>query len=348
MTTPKYPHVASMIYEQPWAILPRALSAIVEVVELRLDGGRLSRDEIAERLAASREGAGSRNGARRASGIALVPIYGVLAHRASLFTETSGASSVDGLRKAFREALADPEAGAIILDVDSPGGAIDGIPEFADEIRAARGQKPIIAVANTLMASAAYWLASAADEIVATPSALVGSIGVYATHMDFSAMDEAMGVKTTLIAAGKYKTEGNEYEPLADEARGHIQSIVDDAYGLFVDAVARGRGVAASAVRAGYGEGRVLPAKRARTAGLVDRVDTLDGTIRRLVTGKGPAMRSAELGSVWELDAEGARMVAEAGSPEAEAFPVDLANPMAEVEIERERAASDARRRKRG
>ena len=294
MTTPKYPHVAALIYEQPWAILPGALSAIVEVIELRLDGGRLSRDEIDERLAAAREGAGSRSGARRSSGVAVVPVYGVLAHRANLFSETSGGTSVEGLRKSFREALVDPEVGSIVLDVDSPGGAIDGIPELADEIRSARGQKPIVAVANTLMASAAYWLASAADEIVATPSALVGSVGVYATHTDFSAMDQAMGVRTTLISAGKYKTEGNEFEPLGDEARSHIQSIVDDAYGLFVDAVAKGRGASASAVREGYGEGRVLPPRRARAAGMVDRVDTLEGTIRRLSTGRGPAMRSAQ------------------------------------------------------
>lgn len=294
MSAPQYPHVASLVYDQPWAILPNALAAIVEVVELRLDGGRLARDEIDARLAVAREGAGPRLGRQRSGAVAVLPIYGVLTHRASLFSDISGATPVTALRQAFREALADPEVSAIVLDVDSPGGSIDGIPEFAAEVLAARGQKPIVAVANTLMASAAYWICSAADEIVATPSSLVGSIGVVTAHTDTSGMGEAMGVRTTLISAGKYKTEGNEYAPLTDEARAHIQSIVDDAYALFVDAVAKGRGTTAAAVRSGYGEGRVLTPKRARAAGLVDRIDTLEGAITRLATGKRPALRTAE------------------------------------------------------
>lgn len=294
MSARQYPHVASLVYDQPWAILPAALAAIVDLVDLRIEGVRLSRDEIDARLAAAREGAGPRLGRQRSGTVAVIPIYGVLTHRANLFADISGATPVTALRQAFREALADPEVSAIVFDVDSPGGAIDGVPEFASEVLAARGQKPLVAVANTLMASAAYWIGSATDEIVATPSSLVGSIGVVTAHTDTSAMGEAMGVRTTLISAGKYKTEGNEYAPLGDEARAHIQSIVDDAYGLFVDAVARGRGTTAAAVRSGYGEGRVLTPKRARAAGLIDRVDTLEGAIARLASGKRPPLRSAE------------------------------------------------------
>ncbi len=309
MSARQYPHVASLVYDQPWAILPAALAAIVDLVDLRIEGVRLSRDEIDARLAAAREGAGPRLGRQRSGTVAVIPIYGVLTHRANLFADISGATPVTALRQAFREALADPEVSAIVFDVDSPGGAIDGVPEFASEVLAARGQKPLVAVANTLMASAAYWIGSATDEIVATPSSLVGSIGVVTAHTDTSAMGEAMGVRTTLISAGKYKTEGNEYAPLGDEARAHIQSIVDDAYGLFVDAVARGRGTTAAAVRSGYGEGRVLTPKRARAAGLIDRVDTLEGAIARLASGKRPPLRSAE--AVWNFNPDAWSQIAQ-------------------------------------
>jgi ClpP class serine protease len=84
------------------------------------------------------------------------------------------------------------------------------------------------------------------------------------------------GVKTTLISAGKYKTEGNPYEPLSDEARAAMQAMVDDYYGMFTRAVAKGRGVSVDAVRNGFGEGRMVSASQAVKNGMADRVATLD------------------------------------------------------------------------
>jgi len=152
----------------------------------------------------------------------------------------------------------------------------------ADEVRRLAESKHVVALANSLTASAAYWLASQADEIVAAPEALVGSVGVFAVHEDWSKVWEQAGLKLTYITAGKYKVEGNFDEPLSDEARAHIQGIVDDAYSLFVSDVAKGRGVSAETVRADYGEGRVLTAKDAKAVGMVDRVAGLEETIRRL------------------------------------------------------------------
>ena len=167
--------------------------------------------------------------------------------------------------------------------MDSPGGSVDGLPEMAAELRAARGgTKPIVAVANTLAASAAYWLASSVDELVVTPSGQVGSIGVLAVHEEFSRQNDAQGVTVTLFSSDPRKVEGNEWEPLTEEARATIQSQIDAFYAMFTKDVARGRNVTAGKVAADFGGGRVLLASEALKAGMVDRVDTLDATVRRL------------------------------------------------------------------
>ncbi|MCC7371633.1 MAG: S49 family peptidase, partial [Chloroflexi bacterium] len=143
-------------------------------------------------------------------------------------------------------------------------------------------------------ASAAYWIASSADEIVVTPSGEVGSIGVFTAHEDISAALEAEGVTVTLISAGKYKTEGNPFEPLSEEARGAIQARVDDYYSMFVRAVARGRGVKPADVRGGFGQGRVVGADEAVRLGMADRVGTMAQTVERLAGRRGGAGSRAE------------------------------------------------------
>jgi signal peptide peptidase SppA len=179
-------------------------------------------------------------------------------------------------------AVNDARIGAIVFDVNSPGGSVTGVDELSKMIYDARGSKPIVAVANHLMASAAYWIGTAADELVVTPSGEVGSIGVFAAHQDVSAAMEKEGVKTTLISAGKYKTEGNPFEPLTDEAHASIQARVDDYYSMFTKAVARNRGVNVADVRGGFGEGRVVGAQQAVSLGMADRVATLDDVISGL------------------------------------------------------------------
>ena len=195
-------------------------------------------------------------------------------------------TSTERFAQRFREALANPEVGSILIDVQSPGGTVDGVQELADEIRAARGDKPIIAIANAYAASAAYWIASAADEMVVTPSGEVESIGVFAAHQEFSKMDEMLGCKTTLIAAGKFKVEGNPFEPLSEEARDAIQARVDDYYSMLVSDVAKARGVKVSDVRGGFGQGRMVGARDAVAQGMADRIDTFDNTLTRLLSGR--------------------------------------------------------------
>jgi signal peptide peptidase SppA len=184
---------------------------------------------------------------------------------------------------AFSQLVNDPGVSAIVLEVDSPGGYSDGILELSDRIYEARGRKPVVAVANHLMASAAYWIGTAADEVVASPSSEMGSIGAFAAHEDISKALEQEGIKVSLIAEGKYKIEGNPYEPLGEDARAAIQARVRNVYDAFVEAVARNRGVKVSDVRKGFGEGRVVGARQAVEMGMADRVDTLEGTIERLL-----------------------------------------------------------------
>ena len=178
---------------------------------------------------------------------------------------------------------------------DTPGGMVEGTTEFAAEVRRAREQKPVVAVANFVAASAGYWIAASATEVVAAPSAKVGSIGVFALHADRSKALEAEGVTRTVISAGKHKVEGNELGPLSDEARATAQARVDEAYGQFVADVATGRGVSVSAVRDGFGEGKIVSANDALKLGMVDRIATLDETIARL-TGQGKQSRRAAAG----------------------------------------------------
>ncbi len=186
------------------------------------------------------------------------------------------------LSKRLQELVADPNVAQIVLDIDSPGGGVEGITEFANQLFQARKHKPIVAVANSLAASAAYWIASQASEIVVTPSGVVGSIGVIAIHQDLSKALEKQGIKPTLITAGKHKGEGNPFEPLSEEAEANIQKRVDDFFSMFVKDVARGRGVKASEVRSGFGQGGVVGAQEAVDLGMADRIASLDDTLMRL------------------------------------------------------------------
>jgi signal peptide peptidase SppA len=170
----------------------------------------------------------------------------------------------------------------ILIDIDSPGGSVYGVSELAAEIMKARTQKPVVAVANSLAASAAYWIGCAAGEFYVTPGGEVGSIGVWQAHFDYSKALEGDGVKPTLISAGKFKVEGNPYVPLDLEALSFMQSRVDDYYNAFAKAVAKGRGLTVNDVREGMGEGRVLGADAALAAKMVDGVATFDEVLAKI------------------------------------------------------------------
>lgn len=287
----RYPHVLGLVASGLWAIERPVLESICHFVAVRHAGDTLTEQEIQARI-----GAGpARRDEQRVGATAVIPVHGVITPRADLMTEMSGGTSVDRLRRSFLDAVDDKAVSAIVLDVSSPGGMTDMIPELAADIRAARGSKPIVAVANTKAGSAAYWLASQADEVVVTPSGAVGSIGVFAAHDDLSGAMEKAGIKTTLISAGKHKTDGNPYEPLSDEARAAFQERVDEMHAMFTSDVAQGRRVPVESVRSGFGEGRMLMAAQAVKAGLADRVGTLQSVVAEIEQPRGNATASFAL-----------------------------------------------------
>lgn len=293
-------YVLQAFTEYPWAILPQKLAALEEIVYRHISGEKLTTEEVQARIhGATRPADRMVANVNSVQKVAILPLFGSIFPRANMMTDISGATSAERFGAQFDALVNDPEIGAIVLDVNSPGGQVNGIAEAANKIFEARGKKPVVAVANHLMASAAYWIGSAADEIIVTPSADIGSIGVFSVHQDISQALEKDGVKVSIIKAGKYKTEGNPYEPLAEEARSAIQTRVSDSYDAFTSAVARHRGVKPEDVKNGYGEGRVVSAQQAIRLGMADRIETIDQTVSRLFTqmrgaSPSPRGRSAE------------------------------------------------------
>ena len=265
--------------ETPWAILPSKLILLEEIVARHVSGEKLNAEEVQAAIHGAQRPAD-----RQVNSVAVLPLFGTIFPRANMMTDMSGATSAERFGAQFSELLKDPTVSAIVLDVNSPGGQIGGVEELSKTIFEARGKKPIVAVANHSMASAAYWIGSAADELVVTPSGKVGSVGVFAVHQDISAALDMEGVKTTLISEGKYKVEGNPYEPLSEEARATIQASVSEAYDSFVEALARNRGVNPANVRSGFGEGRMVGARQAVKMGMADRVGTLEEIISELLS----------------------------------------------------------------
>lgn len=281
---------------QPWAIQPEKLEAMLEFL-----GGRLASEaSMAIIQAAAIEAKQKSADLRSAPGsVAVLPLFGLISHRASMVDNMSGpgGTSTAKFSQALWGAVNDPGVKAIVIDCDSPGGTVEGVQELADDIMRAKAKKSITAIADCCMASAAYWICSAASEIVASPSSSIGSVGVYSAHEDHSAALDAQGIKVNLISAGKYKTEGSPYAPLDDAARASMQSTVDHFYSMFVDSIARGRGVSASKVMEKYGQGRMLPASDALKAGMVDRIATLDAVLSKMGNTRSSAT-AAYMGSV--------------------------------------------------
>ncbi len=304
-----YARILSEFHSRIWALPEELLLRMADLLRAQSAGAKWSDEEIRDRIANANAGSGyqerehfdlrysaldparSSGGRRGRSGkVGVIPITGIISHRMTLVSEISGAgaTSIQKLQSQFRACLRDVDCTAIVFDVDSPGGSVDGVVELASEILEARRQKPIIAVCNSLAASAAYWLASAASEVVCTNSGQCGSIGVYMVLADESEALKKEGIKVKIIKAGKYKAEGHPAEPLTDDACEFLQSQVNSMYVMFVNAVSQQRGVSQSAVRDGMGQGRALLARDAVRAGLADRVGTLDEVLWKLgVAGAG-------------------------------------------------------------
>ena len=287
----KYERIVQAMCDTSWAIMPSKLQAIVEFIQLRVEGLSLSPEDISGLTkqpvalkAEIFETNNSSNEGSTSSGdkIAVLPIHGTISHRMNIMNAMSGGVSTESLGNEFASLVNNPEIGTVVLDIDSPGGAVSGIEELGNQIFQARDKVRIVASANSLAASASYWLGSQAHEFTVTPSGEVGSIGVIAVHESNFKAREKEGRDITIIKAGKFKADNSPLEPLTEEAQAAIQERVDERYDTFISAVARGRNITSDVVVNQFGEGRVVGAKSALDKGMVDAVETLSETIARL------------------------------------------------------------------
>jgi signal peptide peptidase SppA len=288
-----YHNVVGTFFDNKWAIMPEVMPKLVQVVNRWAAGVKLDKEAAAEAVAAGRP----RKLEAVSGNVAVLPLFGIVAQRLSMMAELSeGGTSTEMFGAAFDRLLGDSSVGAIVLNIDSPGGSVYGVEELANKIYSARGTKPIYAVANSLAASAAYWIGTAADRLFVTPSGEVGSVGVLAMHVDYSNFNEKMGVTPTYIHAGKYKVEGHSDAPLDDEAKRAIQASVDDYYDSFTSAIARHRGVSQRDVKSGFGEGRVVRGAKATEMGMADGVKTLEAVLGELTRSQKPAVKRTASG----------------------------------------------------
>jgi ClpP class serine protease len=220
-------------------------------------------------------------------GVAIVDACGALyAPRggfADLLADLFGGCSYQVVRARLDEALARADVRGIVLRISSPGGDVDGCGELADAIYAARGTKPIVAYIEGSGCSAAYWLASQAGRIVAFQTAMIGSIGVRVDLIDESGAEKRAGLAVTEIVSSS--APGKRSRPVDDDVRARVQTKVDDLEAVFVDAVARGRGVPSATVYADFLQGDYAIAAKALDAGMIDAIGDLASVVATLATG---------------------------------------------------------------
>lgn len=215
--------------------------------------------------------------------IATVSITGPLTNRDSWMNQYFGITSYGAIREAMVYAAQDTSIKHIVLDINSGGGAVNGVADTADLIRLVNDRvKPVTAYTDGAMCSAAYWLGCSAGEVYASNIATVGSIGVIATHMEYSKQLKDDGVGVTVMRSGKYKALVNGVEPLTKDAKEQMQAQLDAVYGIFIDHVAAMTDRPRDYVDSTMAQGREFLGEQALNAGLVDGIKTYDSLISEI------------------------------------------------------------------
>jgi signal peptide peptidase SppA len=256
---------------EPWAITETALQTILEIA---------ARENESPQAVAAKLGRDLQNTytATEREGVAIIPVTGPLFRYANLFTAVSGASSYELIARDFTAALENPQIKGIILDIDSPGGEVNGVSELSNMVYTARGKKPVVAYASGDAASGAYWIASAADEIVVSDTSALGSIGVVGMYRGKSGKQ---GEDVEIVSS---QSPHKRLDPSSDEGRARLQTRIDSMADVFIETIARNRKVSAESVQTHYGGGDVLIGAKAVQAGLADRVGSLEQLIQELST----------------------------------------------------------------
>jgi len=219
----------------------------------------------------------------RATGrTALITIDGSLVNRGAWLNSRSGMTSYEGIGAQIDDAASDPDIDSVVLDINSPGGEATGMFGLAAKIRSLAAKKNVVAVVDDMAASAGFGLASAANEIVVSPTSIVGSIGVVMLHLDRSGELQARGIRPTLIHAGAHKVDGNPFGPLPDNVRAAMQRDVMTFYDRFLETVAAGRRGKLSKAAARKTEAQTFIGQEAIDRGLADRIGSLEQVLAEL------------------------------------------------------------------
>ncbi len=244
---------------EPWAITESALQTILEIA---------ARENESPQAVAAKLGRNLQNtySVVEREGVAIIPVTGPLFRYANLFTAISGASSYELIARDFNVALENPQIKGIILDIDSPGGEVNGVSELSNMVYTARGKKPVMAYASGDAASGAYWIASAADEIVVSDTSALGSIGVVGMYRGKSGKQ---GEGVEIVSS---QSPHKRLDPQTDEGRARLQARIDSMADVFIGAIARNRDVAGEIVQTHYGGGDVMIGARAVQAGRQHRI----------------------------------------------------------------------------
>jgi capsid assembly protease len=260
-----HPRILEYLFSNHWAILPEVLQTILSIAQ----GENESPEAVAERL--GRPLQNTRTVINR-DGVAVLPVSGPIFRYANIMTEISGATSVEVLAQDFRAALDDPDIRGIVLEIDSPGGQVNGISEFADQVAAAG--KPTVAYISDLGASGGLWIASAADQVIIRDTAAAGSVGVVATLRRDKKDDRIQIVSS--------QSPRKRVDPETEEGRAVLQTVVDDIADVFIDRLASYRGVSTEHVLEHFGQGGLLVGRNAVRAGLADGLGSLESIIAGL------------------------------------------------------------------
>ena len=214
------------------------------------------------------------------NGTAIMAIEGVIMPKVNLFSLLFGGATLDVLTRDFKALIANDSVEAIVLDVDSPGGVVFRVQEFANMVFESRNIKPIFAISSSMMTSAAQYIASAAEQIFITDNSVMsGSIGVVAEHIDISELERKIGIKTSEIVAGKYKRIASSFGPLTEEGRQDLQQQIDHIYNSFVADVAKFRGSSVDTVLSSMADGKLFVGSQGIDVGLVDGLESLDSLV---------------------------------------------------------------------
>lgn len=277
------------------------------------------------------------------NGVAVIPVMGSIVKRGSMFSDVSGLTSYEALQRYLRQAEADPEVVAALLNIDSPGGTANGTATAAEAIRRFAAVKPIGAWTDGMMTSAAQWLGAATGDVqIGNDTTELGSIGVISRHVDISKAEEMDGIKTTVLTAGRYKGAGHPYAPLSAEHQGVLQERLDYLYSAFVNAMAEYRGKSPEQVLATMADGRIFIGRQAIAVGLADGMMGFDEMVDRMRDRAATTKRTSVTATRGKTSAENSKK--EAAYMTREELQQNHASLFAEILEEGRKQGADAER----